>query len=150
MSDQKPPNRQQIAEKLRQEAVYLRAAQEALQKQLAIPKSADAEVRIDDERKTLESERLRLEVKRLSNRLDEAEDVYKLRKRYTNRLFWLTVGWLIAVVTFIALAAFHVKGFTLSDSVIIAFITSTTVSVIGLFLIPAKWLFPAKDDESAK
>ena len=34
-----------------------------------------------------------------------------------------------------------VRTFYLSDNVLIALITSTTVNVIGIFVIAARWLF---------
>lgn len=39
--------------------------------------------------------------------------------------------------------------FHLSDSVLVAFITSTTVAVLGLFLTAAKWLYGASADNNA-
>ncbi|MDQ6651771.1 MAG: hypothetical protein M3Y84_03405 [Acidobacteriota bacterium] len=144
MSEQKPPNPPAKLEL--QFDAYLRAARKALQKQRAIPKPPESLIKFDDEKKTLEVDKLRLENKKLTNKLEEAEDLHKVRKRYTNRLFWLIVFWLLVVITFIGLAGFHVKGFTMSNTVIVAFITSTTVSVLGLFLIPAKWLFPSKEE----
>jgi hypothetical protein len=84
----------------------------------------------------------------------------------------MTVIWLTSVLVFVALSGFKASGlflaydgyriypvpttldlssecancwrfyFTLSDKVLIAFITSTTASVIGIFIIVAKWLFP--------
>jgi len=40
--------------------------------------------------------------------------------------------------------------FALSDKVLIAFITSTTASVIGIFYVVAKWLFPAPPPDKPK
>ena len=147
MSEQKPPN-QPAKRDLPEFSSLLAIIQEALQKQSAVEKLPESVIQIDDEKKTLEFDRLKLENKRLQSKLEEAEDLHKVRKRFTNRLFWLIVFWLLAVVGFIALAGLHVRGFTLSDAVIVAFITSTTVSVLGLFLIPAKWLFPSVDKDN--
>jgi len=58
-------------------------------------------------------------------------------------LFWLIVVWLAFVVTYVGLTASTGGKFKLSDSVLIAFITSSTVSVLGLFVLAAKWLFPS-------
>lgn len=35
--------------------------------------------------------------------------------------------------------------FSLSDTVLSVFITTTTINVIGVFYIVAKWLFPLKE-----
>jgi hypothetical protein len=142
MSQQHPPNRPDI-----EPEAYYRAAQELLEKLRKTPPPPESSIQVDDERKTLEYEKLQLDNKKLLSKLEEAEDLHKVRKRYTGRLFWLTVRWLVAVVIFIGLAGFRAWDFRLSDTVIVAFITSTTVSVIGLFLIPAKWLFPAREDD---
>lgn len=40
--------------------------------------------------------------------------------------------------------------FHLSDSVLVAFITSTTVAVLGLFLTAAKWLYSTPNGEKLK
>jgi hypothetical protein len=98
----------------------------------------------------LEEKILRLE--HLSHDLRVEKDRHKLRVPYIDRLYWLTVIWLLIVIIFLSLQA-TVKKFNLSDSVLIAFITSTTVSVIGLFVLVGKWLFPSsekKETESKK
>jgi hypothetical protein len=134
------------------DVVFRKRIFEALIKQVGLPKAPDASIRLDDERKTLELDRLKLENTRLQNKLTEAEDLHHIRKRYTGRLFWLIVGWLFAVLFFVVCSGFRVFGFSLSDAVIISFITSTTVSVLGLFLVPAKWLYPSdkRENDSTK
>lgn len=109
--------------------------------------------------------------------LKEAIDKHALRQRYTTHLFTLTCIWLSFVLLFVGLTGtkgalpipFHRLAsaislnldncldcwkfyFSLSDKVLIAFITSTTASVIGIFLIVAKWLFPSElaEDKSEK
>lgn len=95
------------------------------------------------ENKAAEAERLQLENEGLRAELGRASELHDLRKTYTDKLFGLISWWLIIVVYLVILSAFFRPAFTLSDSVLIAFITSTTVTVIGLFIIVAKWLFPA-------
>jgi hypothetical protein len=56
-------------------------------------------------------------------------------------LFLLVVFWLLVVLVYIGFAGFKYLGFELPEAVLIAFITSTTVSVIGLFHYVAKWLY---------
>lgn len=69
-------------------------------------------------------------------------------------LFVLVVTWLFVVVLFVLAAAFKLWGFILADSVLIALITSTTATVLGLFHYVARWLFavhpkdPDPPDES--
>ena len=97
----------------------------------------------------------------------EAGETHDLRKTYTTKLFFLTCIWLAAVLIFVAASAFRGVGltgtalpmigwnvgpeecsrciarfyFTVTEKVLIAFITSTTASVIGIFVIVIKWLF---------
>jgi hypothetical protein len=56
-------------------------------------------------------------------------------------LFGLVLLWLISIPGLLLMVGYHVFGFSLSDAVIIAYMTTTTVSVIGLFKIAANWLF---------
>ena len=89
----------------------------------------------------LQAERLELENERLRDENEQLKDVHELRKEYIPKLFWLTVGWLAFVVVIV----WHVaedRDFYLSDNILIALITSTTVNVIGIFVIAARWLFP--------
>lgn len=108
---------------------------------------------------------------------DRGRDLHILRKDYTRRLFGLTVIWLMSVLFFVFLTGFKgnipfyihdgIKfiffplslnqttecakcwnfSFGLTEKVLIAFITSTTASVIGIFVIVAKWLFPSEKKE---
>lgn len=80
------------------------------------------------------------------------------RSKYTSRLFWLMVGWIVVVLGIliasgvevppimpddVKLTAFGrwVGSFRLSDPVLIALIGGTTANVIGLFLVVANYLF---------
>lgn len=104
------------------------------------------------EKQSLEDDKLEIENERLRNELAQARDLHDIRKTYTRKLFWLIVGWLSVVVIYVGLTATVKTSFNLSDNVLIAFITSTTVSVLGLFVLVAKWLFPAnaKDENGFK
>lgn len=67
------------------------------------------------------------------------------RKKYTGRIFWLIVGWLIAVLVILLLQGFYKIWkvyFLLSDNVILALIGGTTANVLGIFIIVTKYLFP--------
>jgi len=88
-------------------------------------------------------ERLELENTRLSDENVELKDVLELRKQYIPNLFILIVAWLVTILVIVWRAA-EGSHFYLSDNVLIALITSTTVNVIGIFVIAARWLFPHK------
>src|SRR5579872_1576165 len=68
------------------------------------------------------------------------------RKVYANKIFVLISAWLIGVFVVILLCGMKCKCFTLSDSVILALIGGTTISVLGLFVIVANYLFPKRPD----
>lgn len=93
----------------------------------------------------LAEHKLQVELEALKQQVQESADTHKLRLSYAKRLFWLVCSWLACVVIAVGFSGFHVFGFLLSDSVLIAFITTTTVNVVGLFFVVAKWLFPSKN-----
>lgn len=114
----------------------------------AMPAAAEAEVQsaqLDQASFVLETASLELEGRK--DELITARDLHDTRKEYTSKLFWLIVVWLSIVVLFVLLSATLKPRFSLSDGVLIAFITSTTVSVLGLFVLVAKWLFPQGPDK---
>jgi len=95
----------------------------------------------------------------LEQQLKERKQLHKLRKRHSSRLFGLTVAWVGLVWLVVLLQGFgqwftpilsrfdYIK-FHLSDTVAVAFITSTTATVLGLYGIAAYWLFgkPKKEE----
>lgn len=73
------------------------------------------------------------------------DQLLRLRTRYLRYLFFVIIGWLLLVALVLGLTGYKKHtGFELSDSVLIAFITTTTASVIGLFLGVIRWLYPAE------
>lgn len=149
MSEQKPPNAPPTL-KLSELGNSLRSLAEKLQEQSAAADPAKNRLQVEYEKQTLEVERLRIDNEEARKKHAEGHDLHDTRKEYAGRLFWLIVGWLIVVVVFVLLTGFHLGGFTLSEKVLIAFITSTTVSVLGLFIVAAKWLFPSPEKSSPK
>jgi hypothetical protein len=71
------------------------------------------------------------------------------RKTYANRIFWLLVGWLSGVFTLLMLQGVLSpwRWFNLDKAVLIAAIGGTTVNVIGIFIVVARYLFPRRLDE---
>jgi hypothetical protein len=107
--------------------------------------------RVPSEAAALEiARREKLKTKQLGDKVRHEDEEHLLRKHYLGPLFWLTVGWLLVVVIFVVLTGFRAWGFHLSDTVLVAFITSTTLNVMGLFLVAARWLYPPKGHEGNK
>ena len=87
----------------------------------------------------LETQKQQLEKQQLEN--DALRQDAGHRGRWSGRLFPLCAGWLLAVVGILLLEGFHFRGFNLDNSVIIAFIGTTTADVLGLGYIVVKYLF---------
>lgn len=104
-------------------------------------------LKIENQKLQIENQGLELQNLRLKDESGRLTELHDTRKQYVGRLFWLITAWLAVVVALVALTATLKNIFTLADSVLIAFITSTTVSVIALFVIVAKWLFPSASDD---
>ena len=79
----------------------------------------------------------------LRQEISHTKHLHYVRLFLLAALFILVLAWLGSVALLLLLQGFKVWAFWLSDKVIITYITSTTVSVLGLFHIAAKWLFSA-------
>jgi len=78
-------------------------------------------------------------------RYREAVDQRLLRLGVGAIVFVLSAGWLIADVTLTLAAGWGELGgrpFRLDSSVLVAFLTTSTATVIGLFLVFLRWLYP--------
>ena len=92
----------------------------------------------DDVRKRAEEE----EVRGATIANDGNEQDNKERKDYSLLIFIMVTIWLLSILSIFVLIGRRVLCY--SDNVIIAFLTTTTINVTGLFLVVAKYLFPAK------
>lgn len=94
---------------------------------------------------------MQAEINKLS--LKEREDNHELRQKYLDKLFRMIKLWLF-FNAFIILAQgitltfkpYFSISFMLERSTIIAVLTTTTATVLGLFGIAARWLFPRKGE----
>jgi lipopolysaccharide export LptBFGC system permease protein LptF len=98
----------------------------------------------------LKEQQLDFQVENLRQELKETKDTHDLRLGYSSRIFWLVCCWLVCVAASVFMSGFNFHGFSLSDNVLIAFITSTTVNVVGLFVVVAKWMFPNSNNKKNK
>jgi hypothetical protein len=87
-----------------------------------------------------------LKNKRLENNL-KAEKLLginqdrKERKRFANKLYWFLVCFISCVIILLFLCGFGCLNFILTDSVLIALLTTTSANVIGIFIFVVKYLF---------
>lgn len=105
-------------------------------------KPTEEETGLPDLEMDLTEHRLQCEVDALRQQVIEAADTHNLRIDYANKIFWLVCIWLACVIGSILLSGFQTIGFLLSEKVLITFIATTTLNVLGLFAIVAKWMFP--------
>jgi hypothetical protein len=68
------------------------------------------------------------------------------RKKYAGRIFYLLSIWLIGIFFLLLLQGFLSPRdvFNLDKSVLLAAIGGTTLNVIGIFIVVARYLFPQR------
>lgn len=96
----------------------------------------EEQVDLEWQRRIVEIELLQLEGEARRQDIEE-------RKTYATRVYWMLSAWLFALLGILLLSGF--AGFTtfdLSDSVLIALVSGTTVNVIGVFVVVMRYLFP--------
>jgi hypothetical protein len=101
------------------------------------------------ETQSLEQAQLRVEVEKLRAALDSFKQDVRQRKTFAPKLYLLTCCWLVSVMVILLIQGFsegRYHFFRLNDSVLIALLGTTTVNVVGLFYVVAKYLFPEKSD----
>ena len=107
----------------------------------------------------LESERRspasNADLERLTRQLRyrEAVDQRLLRLGVGAIVFILSAGWLAADVTLTLAAGWGELGgrpFRLDSSVLVAFLTTSTATVIGLFLVFLRWLYPQTNGDEQR
>jgi len=117
----------------------------------------DPSVSLDD----YKFKRLEKEIEGLSQQLTERKDLHSIRRKHAWLLFALTVFWVVIIWLVVPLQGFGqwflpfpapskdevYLPFSLSNTVIVAFMTSTTTTVLGLYGIAAYWLYGKKPDE---
>ena len=95
-----------------------------------------------DEKSLQEEVNLDIQAKKLRN--DSLAQDIGLRRDLAKAIFVLIALWLYFVGCIILLQGFRFGGFQLADSAIIALITTTTASVLGIFLVVTRYFFPEK------
>ena len=92
-----------------------------------------------EESEDLDAQRKKTELSGLKQDIDE-------RKKYAGRIFWLVVCWLIGVGVVLLLQGFLGAWgiFKLPDAVLSITVGSTTASIVAIFIVVAKYLFPKR------
>lgn len=100
---------------------------------------------LEVEQRARDSSAAELERRTRELRYREAVDQRLLRLGIGGAVFALATAWLVAdVILTLAIGWGELNGrpFRLESGVIIAFLTTSTATVIGLFLVFLRWLYP--------
>jgi hypothetical protein len=111
---------------------------------------------VDDKQKRIEQELTlrehQLKVQSIANDLKSQELILQKRHEYADGLYRLVFIWLLVIVAFLLMDGFSLilkdHKFVLSDTVILALIGGTTITVLGLFTIVATYFFPSANKSS--
>lgn len=99
-------------------------------------------------------------LKQTKQQTQHTEEIHDTRKTYTQKLYRINLWWIIVVAAYVFFTGVRFPhfndpncqeicfAFTLSENILIAFITSTTATVIGIFIIVANWLYPSARKEA--
>jgi hypothetical protein len=124
-----------VAEELRQESLQRIV-------EIELPDDADDEGEYLAEAQEFEegAEALRLEDRRelLKGRKQDRRE----RKRYAELVFRLVCWWLVGVMALVCCAG--LDAIRLDEAVLMTIVGSTTASVVAIFVVVAKYLFPPR------
>ena len=135
---------------------YLKAIKSAATKEQATLNLTLSDKKVaTDEKQQLELERLEMELKGMRAQLKRTDSIHYVRLGGLFVLLLLVVGWLGAILKFVYWSAIQnptkdTPILKLSDAVLIALISTTTINVVGLFIIAAKWLYGNQEGASEK
>ncbi len=123
-----------------------------------LPPEPDSEVPESDYGAALEDLKFRTKLHEVL-KLEHALKAERLMLAHRKNFSWLIFGMCSLWLVFIGIFLWYFSsrrdflGFLekpISDSVLIALITTTTANVLGLFFIVAHWLFPTPPSQSLK
>ena len=102
------------------------------------------ELYLEREAYEVEIERAQEENEQLKQQNEDLRQDRSQRKLFSILLFGLVAAWLVAVMIVIGFEGASETTFNLSDIVLTTLIGTTTASVLGLFLVVARYLFPPR------
>jgi len=100
------------------------------------------------EKEVYEIAKLQAELDIIQTERDILRDERKERKEYTGKIFYLIVYWLCTILLLLILDS--IDEIDISDNVMIALVSGTTASVIGIFHFALKYIYrlPEKKEKS--
>jgi hypothetical protein len=87
------------------------------------------------------------EIRAMDVQRDSDVQMRTLRPVWAERLLKASKVWLVAVFCIVVLQGFGRSVFHLSDPVMIAFITTTTLNVLASLAVVVKFIFPDKKEK---
>jgi uncharacterized ion transporter superfamily protein YfcC len=95
-----------------------------------------------------EYERRLYELEFQKTRLEELKQTVRQRRSYARLVFFVTLVWMVFVGVVVWQCARMDSRFHLSDAVLVALISGSTVNIIGLLVIVLKFIFNVTHRES--
>lgn len=88
---------------------------------------------------------LKLKNEKLSEEIKDKQQDREQRKAFADKIFNFVIWYLLAVFLLLFFTGSSMFKFTLSESILLALLGSTAISIIGVFNLVAKYLFPPKE-----
>lgn len=130
--------------------VHFKRHLEELSELVKIPPSSPSESDDIDAKRALEDEGRSLASALQEETLKDSQAARAQRETYAGRIFALVCAWILFIFVLLFLQGFgdliHYKP--LSDKVLIALITSTTVNVIATLIIVLKYIFKLPETQA--
>jgi magnesium-transporting ATPase (P-type) len=92
----------------------------------------------------IDQELKRVELQQKTEHLERNKQDRTERKSYANKVFYLISVFICLTLLIVFLAGFKCGSFQLSDTVLTVLLSTTTVNVIGIFMVVMKYLFRDK------
>jgi len=127
-------------------------ALERIRASVVVPPVPETDAIIKQAQEDLPTEKDTFEADRHARDMADRDDNRRLRSVYARRVFALVCVWITAIFVLLVSQVFAgslIPAYRpLSDSVLIALISSTTVNLIGTLIIVLKYIFRTPGDKS--
>lgn len=89
-----------------------------------------------------------LEIEQARTLLKGQQQDIAARQKYARNIFWMIIVWLIAIYVLVIMEGLNIIN--LADSVLITFISGTTINVIALLGFVVKYLFSSPSNKKIR
>jgi hypothetical protein len=127
----------------------IKQALDRIAQSVIVPQVSDATEQIQEAKQALSKESRQFEADRHSRDMADRDAAREQRRVYAGRVFILVCFWISAMFALLLCQVFGARWVPayrpLSDAVLIALISSTTVNLIGTLIIVLKYIFRSPD-----